>query len=164
MKDTKKSKRRTAVSGNKAASVNDTTLQKTLRASLFGFLISVALGALLLFVGTAVAYSTADPLPLIPPIAYTVLYLSALFGGFACAKLNKRAPYLTCSLCSGAFLLLGFVISALIPDSNDSVSSLGASLLLRSAEILIFFLGAAIGASSSSTTSRGRKKHHKKTP
>ena len=162
MNDTKRSKRKTAVSAQKASSHSDSTLQKTLRASLWSFLITVAVSLVLLLAGTAVAYSTSDPTSLISPIAYVSLYMSAFFGGFASAKLNKRSPYLTCALCSGVFLLLGVLASAAIPQSNESLSSFGETLILRLAEVLMFFVGTVIGIKSFSSKGQTRHKKYKK--
>lgn len=160
MNNQKKIKHKTAVLGHNAVSGDDSTLIKTLKASLLGLLITLAVSFLLLLIGTAVAYSTADPGSLIAPVSYVALYMSAFFGGFACAKLNRRAPYLTSGLASGAFVLIGLLLSAIMSDSLSSLDSVWIGLVLRLAVILIFFVGTLLGLKRVNTPHKNRRKHH----
>ena len=161
MNTTRKSGHRSAVSARKAASGDDSTIIKTVRASLISLLITVAISLLLLLAGTAVAYSTADPTALVPPISYAVLYVSALLGGVASAKLNRRAPYLTCGLASGAFALIGVLVAAALPDSLSTADSVWFSLILRLSAILVCFVGAILGTKQKAKRPAGRAKKHK---
>ena len=141
----KKNNHRTAVLRRNAKASEDNTLIKTLKASLWGLVITVAVSFLLLLIGTAVAYSTSDPSSLIDPISYVSLYMASFFGGFACAKLNRRAPYLSSAMTSGAFILLGVLVSLIVPYSEHSLDSAWVGLTLRLLTLLVFFIGTLIG-------------------
>lgn len=161
MNTKRKSGHRSAVSARKAALSDDSAIIKTVRASLGSLLITVAISVLLLLVGTAVAYSTADPTALVQPISYAALYIAALLGGIISAKLNRRSPYLTCALASGAFSLIGVLVAAVLPDSLSSADSVWLSLTLRLAALLIFFAGAFIGAKQKPKRSARHARKHK---
>ena len=95
----KKNNHRTAVLRRNAKASEDNTLIKTLKASLWGLVITVAVSFLLLLIGTAVAYSTSDPSSLIDPISYVSLYMASFFGGFAfCKKLAALFPSYSSSI------------------------------------------------------------------
>ena len=155
MNNQKKTKHKTAVS--KAS--EDTTLVKTLKASLWGLIITVAISFLLLLIGTAVAYSTSDPGSLIDPVSYVSLYMASFFGGFACAKLNRRSPYLSSGLASASFVLLSLLAAFAMPDSLYSLDSAWSGLFLRLAVILTFFVGTLIGLKR---TEKPHKLHKKR--
>ena len=159
MNNQKKTKHKTAVFGRGSKASEDTTLIKTLKASLWGFLITVAISFLLLLIGTAVAYSTSDPSSLIDPVSYVSLYMASFFGGFACAKLNHHSPYLSSGLASSAFVLLSLLAAIAMPSSVSSLDSAWISLLLRLAVILLFFVGTMFGLKSAGKSHKPHKKH-----
>lgn len=156
----KKAKHKTAGFTRSAKASEDNTLIKTLKASLWGTLITLVVGFLLLLVGTAVAFSTSDPGALIDPVSYVSLYMASFFGGFTCAKLNPRSPYLSSGLSSGIFVILSMLVAFAMPNSPYSLDSAWDGLLLRLATVLVFFLGTLIGLKGAGKAHKPKKKRH----
>ena len=134
---------------------NQTTLDKLFSSSLMGLAITVGIALAILLLGTAIAISLPDPLALVDPIGYVSLFLSAFFGGFACSKLNKRAPYITSALCGCGFVLLSMLASMCIPHTLASGMDILTRLALHGLSLTAFPLGALAGI-------KGSKKAHPK--
>ena len=156
----KKAKHKTAVFTRSAKTSEDNTLIKTLKASLWGTLVTIGVGFLLLLVGTAVAFSSSDPGALIDPVSYVSLYMASFFGGFTCAKLNPRSPYLSSGLAAGVFVILSMIVALAMPSSTYSLESTWDGLLLRLATVLVFFLGTLIGLKGAGKAHKPKKKRH----
>ena len=156
----KRSKHKTAVFTHSAKTSEDTTLIRTLKASLWGAIIALGVGFALLLIGTAVAFSVSDPGALIDPVSYVSLYIASLVGGFACAKLNPRAPYLSSGLAAGVFVIAGMLAALAMPSTPYSLDSAWDGLLFRLASVLVFFAGALIGVKSRAEHKTTRRKHH----
>ena len=127
-----------------------------LSCSLYGFGISLLIGICLLFAVSAVIYSTDDPNRFVAPAALSVLYISALLGGFFAAKLN-RGSALLCGLLTAVMLLaLLFLLSLFVDPSLTEDKSLVAALGERGIAIGISCLGSAIGVSNKKKKPRRR--------
>lgn len=149
----KKIKRRThSTQGAK----RETTLDKTYKSILMGLGISAVVSLVLLLVGTAAALATNDPTAFVDPIGYVSLFLSAFFGGFACSKINRRAPYLTSTVCGALFVVFSMLVSFALPHTYASRDPIWSRLLLHALSLLTFPVGAF------AATKAARTSHHKK--
>lgn len=130
--------------------------------SAIGVGVSVIMAILLGFISAALIYKTADPASYIVPTAFSVLYISALIGGFFASKLNGGSALL-CGLLSGALLLaFAFIISLPISSSLSSGYKIIEGLSLRAAVIVCTIIGAFIGTSKQNSKSKKRKNHKKR--
>lgn len=114
--------------------------QRVLRA----FLISVGIGAGLILLFSIVAYFLPDPNPMIRPLAYTAVGLTALLGGTVAGRLHRGAPAV-CGLINGILLLALMLLLSLFFRSLASGYSAWISALLHAAIPLLSFVGALIG-------------------
>ena len=155
----KSNHKNTAVSGQRNRQGDEnSTLIKILKGSLLSLLITFIISFVLILIGAAVAYSNPDPDKLILPISYVSLYISAFFGGFSSAKLNKSDRHLTAALTCALFILIGFLMSLFLPDNTyGSELPKYLSLILRLAIIPVFFIGVTL-ANTRKSTSRSRKR------
>lgn len=125
-----------------------------------GILISVAVILLLSIIVSAIIYQTDDPAIYVAPAAYSVLYVSALMGGFMAARFNKKSALL-CGLIVGCgLILLTFIISLTIPKELSTDYGIIENISLRLAIIVCSIIGAFIGVSDRSTVKK--RKNHKK--
>ena len=146
----KKIKHRTAA--------EETTLDITLKVALWGLLITVGISFALLLIGAAAAFFTGDPTSLVDPVGYVALFMSAFFGGFACSKLNRRAPYLSSVICGGCFVILSMLLSFLLPHQLASGMKIWSRLGLHALSLLTFPVGAFAGVRSASTNKRSKRR------
>lgn len=136
---------------------NESSLEQAAKFSLAGLAITVAISAALLLLGTAIAISTVDPLSLIAPIGYVSTFISAILGGFACAKLNKRSPYACAALCGGEFVLLSMLLSFALPHTLASGMTVWTRLAIHVASLVAFPLGALLGVKASKPKRKKRR-------
>ena len=135
---------------------NETTLDKTLKSTGAALLLTFAIAFALMLIGTAAALGTKDPTALVTPLGYFTLFATSFFGGFACSKMNKRAPYLTSALTGAGFVLLCAIISFALPHTSDSGMTLLHRLVLHLASFLTFPVGAFAGIKSASPKKRAK--------
>ena len=130
--------------------------------SAVGAAIAVLTAILLTFAVSAILYSTADPTRFIAPAALSVLYISALAGGFAAARFN-RGSALLCGLLVGV-MMLAFAFTVSLPISKNLSSDYGvlSAIGLRAAVIACALIGAFIGVTKNSTSVKKRKNHKKR--
>ena len=108
----------------------------------------------------SVLYKTTDPTKHLVPWAFSALYVSALFGGYAAARLNKGSALL-CGACTGVILLTASLLVSLpLSHSMPSDYDVAAALSLRAALIACSLIGSFIGVSRKIDSSKSRK--HKK--
>ena len=129
-----------------------------INSALLGVLITIGISLLLLLFATAIAISFPDPLSLISPIGYVSLFVSAFFGGFVCSKLNKRAAYLSSTLCGCIFVIISMIISFAIPHTLASEIDIFTRILLHLLSLLTFPLGALAGIKGSKPVKSIRRK------
>ena len=116
-----------------------------LHSTLHGYLLSLAIGAAMTVLLSALVYSLDDPNRYLAPVAFCILYVVALFGGFLSAKFN-RGSALLCGLLNAALLLLTMLAASLLFDGRYSADrSVGLSVGLRGLAALISVVGAMIG-------------------
>lgn len=127
-----------------------------LASSLRGLAAALICCVSLLFIVSAAVYSTSDPNRFVTPAALSVLYISALLGGFTAARLN-RGSALLCGLLTGSLflavlLLLSFLMRASLSAEHSVVRALG----LRGIAVGISILGAGIGVSNKKKKTKRR--------
>ena len=141
-------KRRTTTFGSSLPSVGSSGI---FRSTLRGYALSLVIGGALTLVLSALVYSLADPNRYLTPVAFCILYISALFGGFLSARFN-RGSALLCGLLNAALLLVTMLAVSLLFDGSYSADhSPGLSVGLRGVAALLSVLGAGIGAHKKQT-------------
>lgn len=126
--------------------------------------VTVAVGAMLLLslALSAVVYSTSDPSAYVTPVAFTVLYISALAGGFTASRLNRHSAVL-CGVTVGMVLLvIMFVFSLAVKSSLGADYGVEGEIGLRAAVIVCSLMGAFIGVMKNTNTNKNIKKHKKR--
>ena len=129
-----------------------------MQSSALGLLITLIIAIALLLLGSLVAYYSNDPSAFIEPIGYVTPFISAILGGFACSKLNKRDPIPCSALCGGYFVLLSMLASCALPHSLSSSMSIWIRLLIHTLILICFPIGAIMGIKSNNK----HKKIHKR--
>ena len=123
--------------------------------SVRGALVSLAACIILLLLSSVAVYSTADPNRYVAPTAVCVLLISALFGGFAAARMNGRSALLCGSATALIFLTILFLLSFTVSGSFSLGYSASLAFGIRGIAIGISILGAFIG-------SKPKKQKHKR--
>ena len=116
--------------------------------SLRGLAVAMLCCTVLLFLVSVAIYSTSDPNRFVTPAALSVLYISALLGGFTAAKLNRGSALLCGTLTALFFLVVLFLPSFLMDASLSAERSIPLALGLRGIAVGISILGAYIGVSN----------------
>ena len=139
--------------------------ENTAREGLGGWLVPVGIGigaafgaaVALLLLAAVVAYSTDDPDRLSSPLAYAVLYLTALFGGFVSVRV-RRSDALCCGLlCGAAWMGILFLASLLFQGVlTEGIGGVWVAVL-RVMTVLASILGAYLGLPRAKTAKRKRK-------
>ena len=133
-----------------------------LSCSLVGAVIAIGISAILAIVFSYILYKTPDPTSYLTPIALSVLYISALLGGFISVRLN-RGSALLCGLVTGVLLLaVAFILSLPINPSLSADHSIMEAVSLRVVVIICSITGAFIGISKPSPDKKRRKNHKKR--
>ena len=132
-------------------------VDKLISSSILGLALSVGISIALLLIGSLIAISTNDPLALVDPIGYVSLFLASFLGGFACSKLNKQSPYLTGTVCGGAFVLLSMLISFSLPHTLSSGIDIWLRLALHVLSLALFPVGAIFGIKASRPKRRRKR-------
>ncbi|MBQ8408967.1 MAG: TIGR04086 family membrane protein [Clostridia bacterium] len=124
----------------------DASLLSTVMSSaLTGTLTALALGAILLFIMTAVAYANTDPAILLSPLSLAALLPSMFAGGFVCAKKVKEAPLLCGIVCGGMITVISILLSVILRGLPSSGYEFWQTALLHAIAILFTVLGAFAG-------------------
>ena len=118
-------------------------LTAVFKSSLIGFGAAVVSALVLWVVASLIAYACDDPDSVVGALGLSVIYLSALIGGFVAVRYNKKDA-LICGMLSGAMLTLLFFVISLLFEDNSSYSLL-TELLLRGAMMLMSVFGAFAG-------------------
>ncbi len=135
---------------------SDDGFRGVFKHSLVGFLYAVFILMMLLLVATGVALSTEDPDSLIGTLAFSALYISALFSGLITAKrCGKNA--LISGMLSGIWLVISLlIISFFLNNTSSQGHPLGIEMLIRGSFILVSVLGGYIGANKPKSKKRRR--------
>lgn len=119
----------------------------TVKSILWALPITVATGLLLLFIATALLMCASDPDRYHTVAGLALIYLTALIGGFAAVRLNRRSAPLLCGLGEGILLLvLLLAVGLLLPTALKSGRPTGITLLTHGALLLAALIGALLGA------------------
>ena len=115
-----------------------------LRSTLKGYLFSLIIGAVMTLVLSALVYSLSDPNRYIAPVAFCILYISALFGGYLSAKFNRGSALLCGALYSAMMLLSMLTASLFFGGSYSADYSLPLAIGLRGIAAALAVIGAMI--------------------
>lgn len=134
-------------------------LSTAVRSVLLALPITVATGLLLLFIATALLLTAKDPDRYHTAVGYAAVYLTALIGGFAALRLNRRQAPLLCGLCEGALLLvLLMAIGLFLPTAWKHGNGAALTVLTHACLPLVAVLGALLGTRTA--RERHRRKRH----
>lgn len=123
-----------------------------------GFLFEVVFGILLILILCTLVYRSSDPDKLIIPASLAALYITALFGGFVLAKINRKAAVICGAISGGLLLAVTFLMSfATAPFPYETYSNT-TGVMLRFAVIPTSVFGAYIA--SKTTGNRSKKRGH----
>lgn len=111
------------------------------------FLRTLAIGAMLLLIGSLAICFLGDPAPAIRPIALLLAATTALIGGWISGRIHRTAPAL-CGLCNGALLLACMLLLSLPLHTYAAGYSLGTALLLHALVPVLSVIGAIWGVQS----------------
>ena len=132
---------------------NDNPLVQMLLSCIKSIALTAAVGAVLLFVLSYIAYSYYDPDALICIFGYSALYVIAAVCGFSASRFNKGENSLFCGLISGGLMtVIIFLISTAL--SGEGSLSFPLSLAAHLGVILVSVIFGILG--------RKRDKPHKK--
>lgn len=136
----------------------DSAMDKTIKSSFIGILITVGVSFTIMLANTAAALLTDDPTAFVTPVGYISPFVCALLGGFACSKLNKSSPYLTSAICACGFILLSMLFSFALPHSLASDINPLMRIGLHTLRIVTFLMGTLLGVKSAANPQKKRKR------
>ena len=93
---------------------NSSPISQAMKNSVRGFLLTLPVCVLLIFLSALIALKSPDPDSLVRPLAVASLIISFLTCGFLSGKLNSRSTLLCSALSGGAFILLIMLLSLLL--------------------------------------------------
>jgi putative membrane protein (TIGR04086 family) len=137
----------------------ENAIESIMKSALWSILATLGINLSLLLVGTAASLATPDPLSLVDPVGYVCLFIGSFFGGFACAKINKRSPLQVSLITGGAFVLISILASLAVPHSLASGMNIWLRLALHAASWLTFPAGTLVALKASKPTRAKRKRH-----
>lgn len=114
-------------------------------ATLKGYLFSLGIGAILTLSLSFLVYSLSDPARYVTPVAFCILYISALLGGFLSAKFNHGSALLCGLLYSAMMLITMLAVSLFFNKSFSADHPLSLAIGLRGVAVLLAITGAMIG-------------------
>lgn len=109
--------------------------------------ISVLIGAVLLLIGTAVAYNLEDPAGTVKTVSLISIVMTALIGGIVSSRFCDRdiIPPIPFSAITGTlFVLLSFLLTVLPVKAEEGILNI-PKILIYIGEIAVFTLGGIIG-------------------
>ncbi len=138
-------KRNSSLAVRKRADDDSPLLKKVIFSSLLGLGATVLSGILLVSLVTFIAYSSSDPLSLIPPLSLLALLPSNFLGGFISAKRCGESA-LACGCVTASMWGILSLIGALCLISAPSSSyALWQGILLHGSSLAFCILGALAG-------------------
>ncbi len=117
--------------------------KNTFLASIWGFLSFIAASALLIFLGTAISYSTNDPQKTEGLFGLLSLYAALFIGGFVTAKISGSSAF-TSGIVFTA-LSVGSLFLAAAYQGGSSVGGAGI-IILRLLSAAVPMLGSLVGS------------------
>ena len=140
-----KNKRNKNVKARKKRSNEGTTVSARLMKGVArGVAFSFLTAFLFILSGVGIGYNLSDPTGVINVIAISAICIASITCGFVCSKSCPQRP-IVCGLISGmAFVFSVFVISLLLPRTENGFG-LGARGTLFIVTLALNFLGAILG-------------------
>ena len=137
---------------------NLSPLSQAMKNSVLGFLLTLPVCVLLIFLSALISLKSPDPDSLVRPLAVASLIVSFLTCGFLSGKLNSRSTLLCSAVSGGAFILLIMLASLLVgKNSCDTFSASQRALLYLGA-----FASSLVGGFLSSLKRKVRHKTPKR--
>lgn len=127
-----------------------------IRSVLFGLAVCGVGALILLFIFSAIVYSTPDPGSLALPASLALLYIAAFAGGLAAAWKN-RGDAVACGLLSGGCFCLLLILLSFIFPKNDIPLGFWPSAGLHLLSVVFALLGGAAGVSLRRSGSQRRR-------
>ena len=119
--------------------------KRIISSSLWGLLTNVLSGVLLVSIVCFIAYSSPDPLSMIPPMAILALLPSNFLGGFVASKKCGESP-IACGIATAAMWgVVSFFGAICLYAISPSGYALWQSLLLHALSLAFCLLGAMAG-------------------
>ncbi len=116
-----------------------------MRSALYALCITLICAIIFLVVLSIIAYSNPDPDTLVAPFSYSALFASALIGGIAAARINRRAG-LICGTLSGLLFLIVIFIASLFAGGGETNVSFGIALAFYAGVVLTAAAGGMLGS------------------
>ncbi len=118
---------------------------KLLKSSVYGSVIGLAVGVLVLFVAAITAFRANDPLKMVMPLSLIALYSAAFCSGFFSSKKND-GKLILCGLLSTVLLFCAlFIVSRFLPSGLRTANN-SYIWLIRLCIPVMGIIGATIGA------------------
>jgi putative membrane protein (TIGR04086 family) len=119
--------------------------KRILSCALWGLLINALSGVLLVSIVCFIAYSSSDPLAMIPPMSLLALLPSNFLGGFVASKKCGESP-IACGIATAAMWgAVSFLGALCLYSIAPSGYELWQSLLLHALSLAFCLLGAMAG-------------------
>lgn len=136
-------------SGSRQLAVRDSADTSFSRKLLIGSSISTIAtfvsSIILIFIFSAIATSSKDPLSLIPLFGIISLMPSMFIGGFICIKRVKESPFICGLVCGASFVITATLLSLIIVGLPSSGYAFLQHFALRIAAVFFSVLGAIVG-------------------
>ncbi len=126
----------------------------TLKNALFGAFVAAVASVILLFIISAICYSTDDPDAFTTPLALVALYLSSIIGGFAAVRKNQSSALLCGAVCGVIFILFFLCVTLCFHGVMERSFSIPVAFALRGVSILCSILGGFLGLKRKSSSRR----------
>ncbi len=138
-------RRNTGLGARRSSRDEPSLLKKVLMSSLLGLAVNAGAGIVLVSVVCFIAYSSPDPLALIPPLSLLALLPANFFGGFISAKRCGESAIACGCITAAMWGALSLIGALCLWNISPSGYSLWQSLLLHAASFGFCLLGAAAG-------------------
>ena len=131
--------------------------KRILSSSLLGLAVNALSGAVLVNIVCIIAYSSPDPLSMIPPMAILALLPSNFLGGFVASKKCGESP-IVCGIATAAMWgVVSFLGAICLNAISPSGYALWQSLLLHALSLSFCLLGAIAGGIKRSPSKKRRR-------
>lgn len=151
-----KKQKRAKSSAHTSKSISGKDISSLPRDLCKSVLLTLAMGAILIFVTSLLLSFTADPLRWAAPLGVAVSAVTAFLGGVAAIRLHGQSALL-CGLCNGSICLVLLLLMSLGFREYTSQSSPVLSLLLHLGFPLVSVAGAYAGRPSPKRPRKKRK-------
>ena len=150
-------RRNTGLGARRSSREEPPLFKKVLHSSLWGLAVNAASGIALVSIVCLIAYSSPDPLDLIPPLSLLALLPSNFLGGFISAKRCGESAIACGCITAAMWGALSLIGAICLWSVSPSGYALWQSLLLHAASFAFCLLGAAAGGIKRSPSRKKRR-------